>query len=61
MCILEDHPGCINNIPGLEFISNAVLWCLSLQIYSQKESQRSGYIDLALQAYEGKAAEGSAS
>ncbi|XP_014896697.1 small ribosomal subunit protein mS22 [Poecilia latipinna] len=32
-----------------------------LKIYSQKESQRSGYIELALQAYEEKAAEGSAS
>ncbi|XP_054884830.1 28S ribosomal protein S22, mitochondrial [Poeciliopsis prolifica] len=32
-----------------------------LRIYSQKETQRSGYIELALQAYEEKAAEGSAS
>ncbi|KAM4743349.1 small ribosomal subunit protein mS22 [Anableps anableps] len=32
-----------------------------LKIYAQKESQRSGYIELALQAYEGKAAKGSAS
>lgn len=33
---------------------------LSLQIYAQKESQRSGYIELALQAYEQRAAESSA-
>ncbi|XP_069549024.1 small ribosomal subunit protein mS22 [Brachyistius frenatus] len=32
-----------------------------LKIYAQRESQRSGYIDLALQAYEQTAAEGSAS
>ncbi|XP_022048721.1 28S ribosomal protein S22, mitochondrial [Acanthochromis polyacanthus] len=31
-----------------------------LKIYAQKESQRSGYIELALQAYEQTAAEGSA-
>ncbi|XP_015226938.1 PREDICTED: 28S ribosomal protein S22, mitochondrial [Cyprinodon variegatus] len=30
-----------------------------LKIYAQKESQRSGYIELALQAYEEKSAEGS--
>ncbi|RVE64386.1 hypothetical protein OJAV_G00125360 [Oryzias javanicus] len=30
-----------------------------LKIYAQKESQRSGYIELALQAYEQRAAEGS--
>lgn len=31
-----------------------------LQIYAQKESQRSGYIELALQAYEQTAANSSA-
>lgn len=47
---------------GVTFLSYyADLWPFSLQIYSQKESQKAGYIDLALQAYEQIAGDGRSS
>lgn len=45
----------------IDLFSFSIYSRVPLQIYAQRDSQRSGYIELALQAYEQTAVEGSAS